>query len=400
MNTLDLLLCVASAPVLGCAAYLAVLAAVARRPREPAPVSDVIRFDVVIPAHDEASGIAATVASVAAAEYPADRRRILVVADNCRDDTAARAAAAGAIVLVRDDPARRGKGWALAHAFARVEADGVADAVVVIDADTSVSRNLLLAFAGRIVAGAHVLQADYGVRNPHASWRTRLLVIALTLFHVLRSLSRERLSLSAGLRGNGMGFTREVLRAVPHHAVSLVEDVEYGIALGRAGYRVGFVPEAHVLGDMVPGERDARAQRRRWEDGRAAIARCFGPLLLRDAVLRRDRVLLDLAVDLLVPPLSTIVLAIALGSSLATTLVAGFSHPSWILLPWATSAACVVFYVARGWALSGTGLAGLAALACAPAFVAWKVLLRIRERRARTWVRTARATTEAHGHGS
>jgi hypothetical protein len=152
-----------------------------------------------------------------------------------------------------------------------------------------VSPNLLRAFARRFEAGAHAVQASYGVRNARASWRTRLLVIALALFHVLRSLGRERLGLSVGLRGNGMGLSREVLRRVPHDAFSIVEDVEYGLQIGEAGYRVHHVAEAEVRGDMAEREGASRAQRRRWERGRRALARAYGPRLFREALARRDR---------------------------------------------------------------------------------------------------------------
>src|SRR5439155_20947412 len=114
------------------------------------------------------------------------------------------------------------------------------DAVVVVDADTSVSENLLLAFASRLETGAAACQSDNVVRNPDASWRTRLLAVALVLFNSVRSLGRERLGLSTGLRGNGMCLSARLLREAPHDAVSVVEDLEYGIRIGLAGHRVRF----------------------------------------------------------------------------------------------------------------------------------------------------------------
>ena len=87
-----------------------------------------------------------------------------MVADNCTDDTAAKAAAAGATVMSRVDHERRGKGFALAHAFEKIVADGRADAVVVIDADTVVSPNLLRAFDARIGRGL----AQYRPTTPSA----------------------------------------------------------------------------------------------------------------------------------------------------------------------------------------------------------------------------------------
>ena len=136
-----------------------------------------------MPAHNEESQIAVTVQSLRAVDYPPTLSRVLVVADNCSDRTAEVAAVAGATVLVRTDAARRGKGYALDHAFSRSLADGFADVVVVVDADTVVSRNLLTAFAARFEAGALAVQADYAVRNPRSSWRTRLMTVAFAAFH-------------------------------------------------------------------------------------------------------------------------------------------------------------------------------------------------------------------------
>lgn len=383
-------LAAAAVPVCIACGYLALLTAFSRR-GAPAPArSPRLRFDVIVPAHDEEAGIGATVTNLLSLEYPPGLFRVLVVADNCSDATAVRAAEAGAAVLVREDRERRGKGYALEHAFARC-LEGAADAMVVIDADTVASANLLSAFAARVEAGAQAVQADYGVRNPQASWRTRLMILALAMFHVLRSLGRERLRLSCGLRGNGMCFTRRVLQVVPHRAHSIVEDLEYGIRLGEAGYRVHYAEEAHVYGEMVSSEQASRSQRKRWEGGRLQIARRHGPGLLARALLGRDRVLLDLAMDVLVPPLSFLAAATAAGLCASALLAArgGGSAPAWI---WGACAAALIAYVVRGWQLSGTGARGLLDLLCAPAYLLWKARLLLRRDAAAKdeWIRTQR----------
>ena len=346
------------------------------------------RFAIVVPAHDEEAGIGATVSNLLSVDYPKDRFSVTVVADNCADETAARAEEAGARVLVRHDADRRGKGYALAHAFEILARE--VDAVVVVDADTLVSPNLLRAFATRIEAGALAVQADYAVRNPNASWRTRLMAIAFGAFHVLRSVGRERLRLSSGLRGNGMCFTSRVLGLVPHDAYSIVEDVEYGIRLGEAGHRVYYAGDAHVYGEMVSSSRASQSQRERWEQGRAALARTRGVPLFGQALARRDLVLLDLAIDILLPPLST--LAIWVVAGFAAALLSGYFFSQEISLRiWIANLAALALYVLRGWSLSGTGLRGLVELACAPFYVAWKVALRLRQaERPKDWVRTTR----------
>src|SRR5688572_20949300 len=113
MTVIDLVLTLIALPGLLAALYLGVLALVARRESGPAASSSSLRFDIVVPAHDEEEGIAATVASLLDIDYPRERFRVLVVADNCADATADRAAAAGAQVLVREDAELRGKGYAL-----------------------------------------------------------------------------------------------------------------------------------------------------------------------------------------------------------------------------------------------------------------------------------------------
>ncbi len=379
-----------AAPVLAASGYLAALAAAARPVAVPPP-DDRVRFDVIVPAHDEAAGIGATVASLLALDYPSDRYRVLVVADNCGDDTAARARAAGAVILERHDPSERGKGYALAYAYAACLEAGHADAVVVVDADTVVSPNLLRAFAARFAAGETAVQAEYRVRNADASWRTRLMAVAFACYHTARSLGRERLRLSCGLRGNGMGFGIEVLRRYPHGAFSRVEDVEYGVALGLAGVRVAYVPEATVLGEMPTTAAAARTQRERWENGRAGLTRRLLPPLLRAAWTRRDRVALDLAADLLVPPLTKLVAAALAGTGVAAVAAQhGWASPLAVAL-WGAAVVCLGAYVARGAALSGQGPRVLLDLAWGPVYAGWKLALALRPRaHGEAWVRTAR----------
>ncbi len=390
LAALEIVLLVFAIPFGLLALYLGLLTLLSGRRSPPAGAVPNLRFDLVVPAHDEEAHLAETLASLTALDWPAVDRRIVVVADNCSDHTAEVAAASGAYVLVRDDPARRGKGYALDLAFYWCRSDAFADAVVVVDADTIVDRSLLRAFAARLAQGAGAVQAYYSVRNPEAGWRTRLMAIAFAAFHRVRSLGRERLGLSCGLRGNGMCLSTSLLAEVPPQAYSVVEDVEFGLQLGEAGHRVWYADDAQVFGQMVAGAQASVSQRRRWEGGRWSLARRWAPRLLRAALRERDRVRLDLAVDLLVPPLAQLGAGIALGT--LTALAAWLAGVS-VLVPmvWMACLGCLVAYVARGWQLSGTGLAGLGALAHAPLYLVWKLLARAsRPPAASNWVRTTR----------
>jgi 1,2-diacylglycerol 3-beta-glucosyltransferase len=386
---LDALLLLLGLPAHAAATYLLTGTLLSAKLPEPQPKSLERRFRFVVPAHNESAGIAETVKSLLGVDYPADLFEVVVVADNCQDDTAEQARRAGATVLERHDLERRGKGYALDHAFSSTPEQ--VDAVVVIDADTLVSPNILRAFAARRELGASAIQADYSVRNPNAAWRTRLIAIAFGAFHIVRSRARERLGLSCGLRGNGMCFSTALLREVPHRAYSVVEDVEYGIRLGEAGHRVHYADEAHVYGEMVTTSDAANSQRRRWEEGRKLLVREHAFRLLKAGLSRRDKVLLDLSFDLLVPPLSRIAVTLVLGAGLGGGLVA-LGARGLALGAYAGGLTAVAGYVLRGWQVSGTGLRGLADLGLAPVYVAWKASLRFRKpaRATSEWVRTKR----------
>lgn len=370
--------------------YLLIMTLLSGRLNPPPASSRTLRFDLIIPAHNEMAIIERTIASLRRLSWPPDRFRVMVVADNCTDDTARVADAAGARALVRNDHDKRGKGYALQYAFSASRAEGWADAVVVVDADTEVSPNLLEAFAARLETGVQAVQAHYGVLNPLASWRTRLITIAMGAFHVVRSRARERLGLSCGIRGNGWCVTHRLLEQVPFRAFSLTEDVEYGITIGLAGHRVAFADEAHADADMVSSEVIARQQRQRWEDGRFQLMRSKTLELLVAAVRRRSALCLDLGLDLLVLPLSYVALNALALAALAGT--AYWLHVAPLIWLWIGSVCgiALIIYVLRGWQLSGTGAQGLLDLVRVPGFLAWRLCLTLRRRESKEWVRTTR----------
>jgi len=383
------LLALALPAALACV-YLLVQTAMSGPLPLPPRSSRQLRFDIIVPAHNEAAVIARTIANLRRLDWPSDRYRIVVVADNCSDDTAAIARAAGASVLERRDLTLRGKGYALLFAFERCLAEAWSDAAAVVDADAEVSANLLEAFASRIEQGASAVQVHYGVMNPWGSWRTRLLTIAMAAYHVVRSRARERQHVSCGIRGNGWCVTQQLLKETRYGAFSLAEDIEYGIALGLAGYRVHYAGEADASQEMTADPQIARKQRQRWEHGRFQLIRSRTLPLLSAAIRRRSAVCLDLALDLLVLPVTYVALNVC--ALLVAALLASWWNAQFIPWLWLSlgCTAVLVIYVLRGWSLSGTGLRGLLDLIAAPVFVMWKVILMLNRHQAGEWVRTER----------
>jgi 1,2-diacylglycerol 3-beta-glucosyltransferase len=206
----------------------------------------------------------------------------------------------------------------------------------------------------------------------------------------VRSRARERQWVSSGIRGNGWSVTYALLKTTPYNAFSLTEDIEYGVQLGLAGYRVHYAGEAEAAQEMTANANVASKQRHRWEYGRLLLIRTYTLALIRAALRKRSAVCLDLALDLIVLPITYVALNVAV--LLAVALLA--SWHSRAFMPWLALslgyAGVLVLYVMRGWSLSGTGVRGLLDLLGAPIFIVWKLLLMLGGQKNREWVRTER----------
>ena len=340
---------------------------------------------VVVPAHDEQEGIAATVASLRAAGAAP-----IVVADNCIDATAERAREAQATVWERRDEQRRGKGYALAWAFERVlsEQPGV-EAVVVVDADCSVSPDFLEVLGSRLAAGARAVQASYVVANPEESVASAARYAGFALVNHVRPLARSALGLSSGLLGTGMAFSTQLLRDHPWDAHGVTEDAEYHLRLVAAGERVEFAPETWVASKMPTSLAAAGVQRERWESGGSELARSQAAGLIAAGLRDRDPAKLNAGIELLIPPQS---LLMAANTAIAATAAALRDRAAA-----RTAAAAVagqISFVVAGLALAHAPPAAYRALATAPVLALRNASLYsrlARGRRPSEWVRTPRA---------
>ena len=400
----ELVLILALAPWFALLAAV-LLAAVYRRlmirdsidPTGPTPS----RFLIVIPAHDEAGVIGVTVRSCLAVRYPQDQFQVWVIADNCTDSTASQAASMGAEVMTRTDPTRKSKGYALEDFFAGAASNPAIrpfDAYVLVDADTSVSPNLLRAFDQSLQRGDDFIQGYYTVRNADASWRTRLMTYAFGLANGVWLSGSDQLGLSVGLKGNGMCFRARALDRFPWQVYGLVEDMEYAWALRVAGARVRFQPLAQVQGEMVSrGGSGAISQRQRWESGRRALRSSVRPKLWRSSKLSPLQKI-TYQIELSFPPLSRLV-AILVAISILD--VGGYwaseGQEIWLLIG---------TFIVGGWTSLTMYLLSpvivmslppryLFSLGYLPYYMAWKLVIGP-IKKSGDWVRTPRESVERH----
>jgi 1,2-diacylglycerol 3-beta-glucosyltransferase len=371
------------------AVYLGGLTAAALfgRKRRPPPSADNRRFAILIPAHNEEALIGRLLANLLQLNYPRQDFDVHVVADNCDDRTAEVARANGAQVYERTDLSEQAKGYALRWLIEQMDVRAY-DAFVVLDADTVVAANFLDTMNAHLAAGSQVIQAYYSVLNAGESPVAALRHGALAAIHYLRPLGRAALGLSCGLKGNGMCFAAPVLKRFPWQWFTLAEDVEFHLALVRAGVRVDFAPETFVAADMPVSLAQAASQNARWERGRLRMVQDRVPALLAESLRRRDPVLLDAVAEQLIPPLS-VPFALS-GLCLVASVALRAKVPAALSI---ASMAIDLGYLLAGLALVRAPRSTYVALTYAPMYVAWKVGVYakalISARRA-AWVRTAR----------
>ncbi len=279
-----------------------------------------LRFLILIPAHNEERLLPDLLASLESLDYPKDLFQVHVVADNCTDQTANVVQQSNAHAHIRTDHQHVGKGYALSWLMDQLrQSDESHDAVVFLDADSVVSPNFLEVMSTYLDGGACAIQAYYAVRDPEQSWAGSLRYAALAVLHFLRPQGRMALGTSAGLKGNGMVFSADLIKHYTWSS-SVTEDIELHMALLLDGERVIFAPEAVVSGEMPNKLSSSASQHRRWEQGRKQMARSYVPKLLLASWkelwagrLGRAFILWDAVMEFLQPPFSILAIA-SLGS--------------------------------------------------------------------------------------
>ena len=356
--------------------------ATARRPRTV----------VLIPAHNEESVIEQSLRVLIPTLSAGDR--VLVIADNCDDRTAEVARAAGAEVVVRQIPARRGKGYALDFAVQYLRRNPP-EVVVILDADCLVSPDTIKILARQAFQNGRQVQAlNLTDRLPPTASRQVLAILANRFTNLIRPLGLSRAGLPCRLMGTGLAMPWPLLEKVPFVGDNLVEDMQWGIDLALAGFWPLFCPEARVTSALPLHNRAFASQRTRWEHGHLRTIISQVPRLLAKSLRRRDFRLFCLAWDLSIPPLALLAVlwSAAIISSLAATLAGASCWPAAIL---SIGGIMTALAFAGAWVVHCRRHVPFTALLTAPLYILQKLPIYIRFilRPQSSWVRTQRDKT-------
>lgn len=346
-------------------------------------------FAVLIPAHNESATLGSTLAATLQQVRPGDR--VLVVADNCSDDTAQIARAAGADVLERTDPVNRGKGFALAAGIARLTELGAPSVLILLDADVAPPAGALATLAQAASNSSRPVQAIYLLHAAdHQSAKAVVSELAFITKNLVRPTGLHKLGQPVLLTGTGIALPWNVLSSVDLASGDLVEDMKLGLDLLQAGHPPMLCPEVVIRGSLPDSTRTAFTQRTRWEHGHLSVIQRFVPSLFR-AALRGRKGALAISLDLLVPPLALLVglILVHLAAAATWALFGGGIWPAAVSL---SALVAVAIAVGLSWLRAGRHLP-IWKLAAVPFYILWKVPMYLRffaGRKQSTWVRTDR----------
>jgi glycosyltransferase involved in cell wall biosynthesis len=278
---------------------------------------------VVVPAHNEGSGIVPTLRDIKSQLGPNDR--LLVVADNCTDDTAAIAMAAGAEVTVRNDLARMGKGYALDWALKHLSANPPAF-VIFVDADCRIQSDFVRRLKNACRMEGKPLQACFLMKPPtDSAVNYGVAEFAWIVKNWVRPLGLRVLDLPVQMMGTGMILPWRVVSSLSLDSGNLVEDLKLGLDLAAKGHAPRFFPFVVCTSYFPLSRRGASTQRRRWETGHIRMILKTAPRTLYLALRDGNFELLALTLDMVVPPLSLLA-SLIFGMFFVTSLFATFTH--------------------------------------------------------------------------
>jgi 1,2-diacylglycerol 3-beta-glucosyltransferase len=331
------------------------------------------RFNVLVPAHNEELHLPRLLASLQSQEYPADRYRVTVIADNCSDGTVAACRVFDVDVFERVDPERRGKGYAIGWTLERLDL-ATTDAVVIVDGDSLADKRLLIHLNLQMERGDTVIQCYNGVANPDQSWFTRLMNVSRTIANEIIHPGKRKLGLSSHLMGNGMCFDVRVLQSFGWNAFSVGEDWEYYARLVLSGAHVGYCREARVFHQESVNLRQASSQRLRWSGGRFQVLRQYAPSLFVTGMKTANLTCLDASLPLLFPNPSLGINLTVIGLGAAT--LESFFTGRVAMVAW--FALLVLLQLAMfliGALYTEHRTASALSLFMAPAFLVWKLCI-------------------------
>lgn len=259
-------------------------------------MKDLPTVSVFIPAHNEEVVIGQTLAAMSRLYYPKDKLEVIVICDNCSDDTLkitqSYAAKFPFIRAVETEGDNKGKGKSSALNTALAQSSS--EYIVVYDADNTPEKEAVLYLVMGLIndAKAAAVVGKFRVINASQTWLTRFINIETICFQWMAQGGRWKWFKVATIPGTNFIIRRHILEALGGWDVkALAEDTELTIRVYNMGYHIRFFPKAITWEQEPETLRVWWKQRTRWARGNQYVVVKF---LKQFTQLKRKSIIFDL----------------------------------------------------------------------------------------------------------
>ena len=250
------------------------------------------KYAVLIAARNEEAVITHLIESIKNQNYPSELIDIFVVADNCTDNTASLARAAGARVWERFNRMKVGKGYAIDFLLKRIEEaypDRPFDGYFIFDADNLLDEDYINEMNRLFSEGHRIVTSYRNSKNYGSNW-----ISAGTSLWFLREsqyLSRSRMlfGTSCAVSGTGFLFHRDIIeKSGGWSFFTLTEDIEFSVYNIIKGEKIAYCESAVLYDEQPVRFSQSWRQRMRWTKGNIQVCRKYGTELIKSIFKNRS----------------------------------------------------------------------------------------------------------------
>lgn len=344
---------------------------------------------ILIPAHNEEKQIKRTLLPlIEAINQP---KNIIVIADNCEDETAKLAGQMQVTVLERTNLNECGKGYALDYGINYL-ANSPPSVVVILDADCYLAKDSLVHITRQSFTQQRPVQSvNLLEKSLYATPKDSVSEFAFLVKNWVRPLGLSYWNLPCLLTGTGMAFPWSILEQLPLASGNIVEDMQLGIDSAIAQFPPLLAKDAKVTSPASNNIKATTSQRTRWEHGHLQTISQQVPRLLKEAIKQKRIDLLALALEVAVPPLSLLVM-LWLIVTIFSLIIGFFGNYWWSLGLQAISGSLLLLAIFMSWYRFGREYLHFKTLLTIPFYLMWKIpiYLRFLVRPQKEWIRTER----------
>lgn len=225
------------------------------------------RYGIVICARNEEKVLPKLLESIALQNYPKELLTTYVVCDNCNDNTEKIAREMGAVAIVRNEPEKQRKGYALEYAFDRIDIDSH-EGFFIIDSDNLLSENFVREMNKAFDEGYKVVTGYRNIKNFDTNVISSGYGFHFYANNIAYHRPRQSMKLGTHLTGTGYLFDAGLIKESGWHFTNMTEDDEFTINVNSKNIRIAFCEDAEFFDEQPVDVGTAFRQRVRWARGR------------------------------------------------------------------------------------------------------------------------------------